>query len=152
MDIIYYIAPSMRYNGILLQISEPSQIVLRLLSIIQIEMWSSSLSLIKAEWKNTRECSRKWKKAILFIRQLPLVRDGRDARAPRCLRFGVDLKGQAVEGPWPGQVSRCVSLVDLKNPHGGAYLSNSSIGCSLKPDGLILHLCALPAFFHPRVL
>jgi len=152
VDIIYYIAPSMRYNGILLQISEPSQIVLRLLSIIQIEMWPSSLSLIKAEWKNTRECSRKWKKAVLFIGGYPRLATEGTKRAPRCLRFGVDLKGQAVEGPWPGQVSRCVSLVDLKNPHGGAYLSNSSIGRSLKPDGLIPHLCALPAFFHPRVL
>lgn len=32
---------------------------------------------------------------------------------------GRSLKGQAFEGPWPKQVSRCMSLVDLKGSQGG---------------------------------
>lgn len=53
------------------------------------------------------------------------------------------LKGQkAIEGPWPGQVSRCVSLVDLKDPHGGACLRTVGPGHNLEPDGSIPHLTA----------
>lgn len=61
------------------------------------------------------------------------------------------LKGQAVEGPWPGQVSRCVSLVDLKDPYGEACL-RTVVDRNLEPDGSIPHLYAPHAFFHPRVL
>lgn len=50
------------------------------------------------------------------------------------------LKGRAFEGPWPGQVSRCMSPVDLKGPQGGRVQGRNQMARPTPPLVVLLPL------------